>query len=234
MILSAIATFFLSVGVSLHVESYTGSRLQNYLLQVLPAAFGVLFYFGFSPNIDNERNIVFFLLTFVGIVAYLFFAPFIKKLFAKDSTQETYYTFFYTVATVFLISFILGGVLALLGNVAIWSVISLFDLRDVLTEKAYGDWMITALSLLAPFFALTKLPTRETFESGQYHENAFFSFLVKYIAIPFIHVYFVILYAYSVKVLMNFSEWPKGEVSWMVIGFSLFGYLVYIFSYIFE
>jgi flagellar biosynthesis protein FliQ len=125
-------------------------------------------------------------------------------------------------------------VLALLGNVAIWSVISLFDLRDVLTEKAYGDWMIIALSLLAPFFALTKLPSRETFESGHFNENTFFSFLVKYIAIPFIFVYFIILYAYSVKVLMNFSQWPKGEVSWMVIGFSLFGYLIYIFSYIFE
>lgn len=107
MILSGVATFFLSVGVSLHGESHATSRLQGYLLQTFPAVFGVLFYFGFSPNLDNERNVVFFLLTFVGIVAYLFFAPFIKKLFAKNSTQETYYTFFYTIATVFLISFIL-------------------------------------------------------------------------------------------------------------------------------
>lgn len=112
--------------------------------------------------------------------------------------------------------------------------LTLFDLKDIVTDKLFGDWMIIALSLLAPFFALTKLPTRETFESGHFNENAFFSFLVKYIAIPFIFLYFVILYAYTVKVLMNFSEWPKGEVTWMVIGFSLFGYIIYIFSYIFE
>lgn len=60
--------------------------------------------------------------------------------------------------------------------------------------------------------------------------NRFFSFLVRYIAIPFICIYFIILYAYSVKVLMNFSHWPKGMISWMVIGFSTFGYITYIFS----
>ena len=60
--------------------------------------------------------------------------------------------------------------------------------------------------------------------------NRFFSFLIRYIAVPFIFVYFLILYAYSAKVLMNFQDWPKGMISWMVIGFSTFGYLAYIFS----
>jgi hypothetical protein len=50
------------------------------------------------------------------------------------------------------------------------------------------------------------------------------------VATPFIYIYFLILYAYTAKVLMNFSDWPKGIVSWMVIGFSAFGYLIYIFS----
>jgi high-affinity Fe2+/Pb2+ permease len=39
MILSAVATFFFSVGVSLHTESHTTSRLQNYLFQFVPVAF---------------------------------------------------------------------------------------------------------------------------------------------------------------------------------------------------
>lgn len=55
--------------------------------------------------------------------------------------------------------------------------------------------------------------------------------MAKFVAIPFVTVYFLILYAYSAKVLANFSEWPKGEVTWMVIGFSFFGYLAYAFSY---
>lgn len=33
---------------------------------------------------------------------------------------------------------------------------------------------------------------------------------------------------------MHFGEWPNGEVTWMVIGFSIFGYLLYIFSHSLE
>lgn len=29
---------------------------------------------------------------------------------------------------------------------------------------------------------------------------------------------------------MNFSDWPRGIISWMVIGFSSFGYSIYILS----
>jgi hypothetical protein len=81
---------------------------------------------------------------------------------------------------------------------------------------------------------LYQLPEKDKFEESYFNENAFFNFLIRYIALPFIYVYFIILYAYIIKVLMNFSDWPKGEVSWMVIGFSTFGYITYIFSYIFE
>jgi uncharacterized membrane protein YiaA len=64
--------------------------------------------------------------------------------------------------------------------------------------------------------------------------NKFFSFLIRFVATPFIYIYFFILYAYTVKVLLNFSDWPKGMISWMVIGFSTFGYLTYIFSLAYE
>lgn len=94
-----------------------------------------------------------------------------------------------------------------------------------------GDWMVLALVLSTPFFALASVPNKATFDSAKYDETAFFSFLVKYVAIPFVTIYFLILYAYTAKVLANFSEWPKGEVTWMVIGFSFFGYLAYAFSY---
>lgn len=32
------------------------------------------------------------------------------------------------------------------------------------------------------------------------------------------------------KVLANFSDWPRGEVSWLVMGFSILGFLVYILT----
>jgi len=69
--------------------------------------------------------------------------------------------------------------------------------------------MIISLSIITPIFALCKIPEKESFNEDNFIENAFFSFLVKYIAIPFIYVYFIILYVYSTKVLLNFKDWPK-------------------------
>lgn len=54
--------------------------------------------------------------------------------------------------------------------------------------------------------------------------------MIRFVGVPFIYLYFIILYAYSIRVLADFSDWPNGMISWMVIGFSAFGYLNYIFS----
>ncbi len=121
-----------------------------------------------------------------------------------------------------------------LGAIGISTVFELFDISWVYADEIYGDWAIFSLSFFTPLFSLMQIPERKNFKNDYFNENAFFSFLVKYIALPFIGVYFIILYAYTFKVLLNFQDWPKGEVTWMVIGFSLFGYIAYIFSYIFE
>jgi len=88
--------------------------------------------------------------------------------------------------------------------IGITAIFSLFDLRGILSEKIYADWAVIALVCITPFFGLSKLPTSETFSKNDFSENIFFSFLVKYIAIPFIYIYFIILYLYSTKVLLHF------------------------------
>lgn len=233
-ILSLILTFFLSVALSIHAESISISRWKGLVLQTLPIIFGALFYAGFTGSMDNTENILFFLLSLSGIIAYIYIAPYIRNLFSDEVPHSVYYTYFYRASVIFLVSSIFGGILSLLGSIGIGAVFSLFDVRDVLSEKLYQDWIILSLALFAPFFGLTQISEKESFWENRFNENVFFSFLVKFIAIPFIYLYFFILYAYSIKVLSHFGDWPKGEVSWMVIGFSTFGYIVYIFSYIFE
>lgn len=118
-----------------------------------------------------------------------------------------------------------------MGAIAIVSVTELFNLSSFTNDyDLYENWAIVALSFIAPLYGLIYLPIRNSLEKKSYETNRFFSFLVRYVATPFIILYFIILYAYSVKVLANFSEWPKGMISWMVVGFSTFGYLTYIFS----
>lgn len=235
-IFSLIITFFFSVWVHINSE-----RLNNrfsdtkILLQLIPLGFGFLFFFWFKANFyNNTENIIFFLLNLAWILSYLFFAPYIKTIFLKNKEQMIYYAYFYKIGVIFLISSILSWILCILGNIWIYAVLSLFDIKWLFSNKIYSDWIILATAFIPPIFALIQLPKKESFDNSNFGENIFFSFLIKYIAIPFIFVYFAILYIYSFKVLLNFKDWPKWEVSWLVIGFSIFGYIAYIFSYVFE
>ncbi|MFK7780120.1 MAG: DUF4153 domain-containing protein [Candidatus Gracilibacteria bacterium] len=234
LIFSFSIIFFFSIGVYLSGENNNFSRLKRNLFQIIPISFGILLFSVFSNNFNDFENILFILLSSAGILFYLFFAPYIKNIFSNNVKQNIFYTYFYNISVLFLMSFILGGILFALGAIGITAVFELFDIRDLFTDDIYGDWAILSLSFITPIFALIQFPSKETFNKNYFNENTFFSFLIKYIAIPFIYIYFIILYAYSIKVLSNFGDWPKGEVSWLVIGFSVFGYIAYIFSFIFE
>ncbi len=232
-ILVLIMTFVFSVWTYLSSENSDKSKLQRNLFQFIPLWFWVIFYNVFSLDPNDFENILFFILSFTGIIAFLFFAPYFKNLFKKPVQQSVFYTYFYNISGLILISFIFAWVLFGLGAIGIAATDALFDL-DINEKNTYWNWAILSLSIIAPLFFLTQIPTKKSFKENNFNENAFFSFLIKFVAIPFIYLYFFILYAYTIKVLSNFSDWPKGEVSWLVIGFSIFGYIAYIFSYIFE
>ncbi len=226
--------FFFSIWIYISWENNNYSNKKRNILQLIPISFWILLYSVFNNYLDDFENFLFIILSSVWILLYLFFAPYIKNVLKNDIKQSVFYSYFYNMSTTFLISFILWLVLFWLWSIWITAIFELFDIRDLITDDIYWDWAILSLSFFTPIFALTQIQDKNTFNKNKFVENAFFSFLVKYITIPFIYVYFIILYAYTIKVLSNFSDWPKWEVSWMVIWFSIFWYINYIFSYVFE
>lgn len=233
-VFSIVITFFLGVWIYLKWESLGFSDFKKIVADFWVIVFWILFFMWFKHNIDNIDNFIFFALTLAWIIAFLFVAPFLKKIIKGELNEKVYYSYFYNISVIFLISFILWWVLFLLWVIWIKAYFTLFDIKWFASSKIYWDWAILALSLITPFFALTQIPGKESFDKNKFVENVFFSFLVKYISIPFISVYFIILYSYTIRVLLNFKTWPKWEVTWLVIWFSIFGYLIYIFSLIFE
>ncbi len=227
--------FFLSVWVSLFRESEEKKWINNYLIFQVPVlVFWVLFYYGMRSWFENFNSIIYIILTLVWIISYIFFAPFTKNTWKDLESEASYLRYFYHISFVFFVSLIVGGTLALLGNWAILAVENLFDVSFSNSWNIYGYWTTLALALFSPLFFLSELPKASSFENDTPVVNVFLSFLTKYILVPFVFVYFIILYAYSIKVLLNFWDWPKGQISWMVIVFSILGYIAYIFSSIFE
>lgn len=231
---SLIITFFLNLWICLFLENFKTIKIIKILLQILTICFWWLFFVSFKYNFLNYDDIIFFILTLVWILSFIFISPYVRNFFSNEINKEVYYSYFYKISVIFLISFIFWWILFTLWTIWISAIFELFDIKDIIDDKIYWDWTIISLSVLTPIFALTQLPQKETFNENKFVENVFFSFLVKYIAIPFIYIYFIILYAYSAKVLINFNDWPNWEVSWMVIWFSTFGYLIYMFSSTFE
>ncbi len=227
--LSLIIIFFFSIWTRFAYE-WLNNKKAKIIFDIISIIFWILFYFWLKSDINNSENSIFFIITIIWIIWFLFFAPY---LWVKKE-QDNYYWFFYNLSFVFFISFILWLILFSLWSIAITAILELFDFKYNGLYKLYSDWLIISWSIITPLFALTQLPKSETFTRIDFEENAFSSFIIKYISIPFIYIYFIILYAYSIKVISNFWDWPKGEVSWMVIWFSVFGYIIYIFSYILE
>lgn len=234
VIMSLIITFFLSVWIVVYMESIKAKSSLILLSNIVSIIFGWMFYYFLSIDIGWIETVTFFILTLFGVISLLFSAPYLKYLSTWKYKETSYYIYFYRVSTVIFMSLIVWWALALGWSLAIMAIQVLFDIWYSWSWDMYGYWITTALALLTPLFALSELPKKWEFEKSRLDENLFFNFLIHYIAIPFIYVYFFILYAYTLKVLLDFSNWPKGEVSWMVIGFSLFGYIIYMFSYIFE
>ena len=229
---SLILTFFLSLGLTIYREQKELKNTYAWVITSLfPLIYGGLYYWSFAYRASFEvQSATFFLLHMVGFLSCIFFTPFIIK-GKKDSRNIQYSNYFTHVSWTLLMSVITGVALFILGSIALWSIQALFDFRDFTHyDKLYGYWATFALALIAPYYALSHFPRAEKIEEKNYESNAFFVFLIKYVMTPFVFIYFLILYVYSIKVLINFSDWPKGIISWLVIGFSTLGYITYIYA----
>lgn len=232
-IITGVVVFFLATAVSLLHEQVKMTRVVSIATWMIPVIFGLCFYLAIDGIYDGDiESITYTALSLTAFAASLFVAPFLPGLMKWKEENTTHFSNYFTqISWVVLMSVVVGGALMLLGSIAIASVLALFDIDAWVDEgDLFGNWAVIAISLTAPLYALASLPYARDYETKNFVQNKFFSFIIRYIATPFIFVYFLILYAYSIKVLMNFSDWPKGIVSWMVIGFSSFGYLVYILS----
>lgn len=235
--ISLLVTFFVSVWFYIFWESKKISKSTNELLQIFPILYWVLFYHSFNSEYFYFENIIFIFLNLVGILSLIFFSPFLYKIFTKKELdlkieQNNYYSYFSSVLSIVFSSILIALVVFLLWSTLFFSVDHLFDIN--ISSKIYAYIFIISSCFIAPFYAINHFPAKESFENTSVNERKFSVFLIKYIYIPFIFSYFVLLYAYSIKVLANFEFWPKWEISWLVLSFSIFWYFIYLTSYMYE
>lgn len=135
-------------------------------------------------------------------------------------------------------AFYSGVIFAGLG-IAIFAVDELFNLE--IDGKIYGHLFVVLAGIFNTAYFLAHFPTEFTFSEETPDNqavgtsitpyNSAFKNLTKFILIPIVAIYFLILYAFSAKILVQW-ELPEGWVGKLVLGFSVAGIFTYLLNYL--
>lgn len=157
-------------------------------------------------------------------VILLTIAPFIKT--GKEKILDFWHynkqILYAALGTIFYSGAIYAGL-----SVALLSVNTLFDMH--LDGERWAELFIVISGLFSTTFLLSRYPDLKNPEAADSFpkELKIFSY---YVLTPLVAIYFLILYAYTGKVVFTW-EWPKGIISSMILGFSILGIVTYALLY---
>lgn len=113
-------------------------------------------------------------------------------------------------------------------SLAILAVDQLFNLN--IDSINYLRLFVLLAGIFNTAYFLYHFPGDYSFDSEDYGYHFVFKTLCKFILIPIVGLYFVILYAYSLKILITW-ELPNGWVGSLVTGFSVAGIFTYLLNF---
>lgn len=139
-----------------------------------------------------------------------------------------FWVFNQELAVTWILGMVYGLILALGISAAVMAVEYLFEYkwyRDIYAD--IFNWMLIVFS---SFYFCSNVPKSLDQSLDEFDYHKLYQMVVKFIFIPLIILYFIILYSYGLKILFQW-DLPKGWVSSLCLGFSAAGILVYLFNY---
>lgn len=215
----------LLTGVVVFSESKGWAAERGWLLQ----AAGLVALIGYSFLLDTKAPSFEYVavpkyLTLL-IIAHLFVAvaPYLNRRSVRDFWEYNRELF---------ANIIIGAVFTLILYVglalAILAVDQLFDLN--IRERVYMRLFFVLAGIFNTTYFLFHFPKQYEFEQTDAGYTAVFKNLCKYILIPIVGLYFLILYAYGGKILATWNL-PRGWVGSLVLGFSVAGIFTYLLNF---
>lgn len=213
-------------GIHLLAESYLKSITQKSILFLFGVVFLVFIIIFIAPDFDEdrlERPIRFF--SFF-IIAHLLvaLAPFLKAGNLKRFWEYNKDAFvIWYVGAFYALIIYLGLTMALLA------IDKLFDMK--VEWKLYAQIFAVIAAGFHPVYVLSNFPNADKPEAIRTSYTKAIRNLCFFILIPLTILYFLILYAYGIKIIDKW-ELPRGWVSSLVLGFSGIGVITYLLNYL--
>ena len=187
----------------------------------LLAAYSVSLPFDVSSS--PSHHLIRFALFVVGLHFLIAFAPFAGKNEINGFWQYNR-SLFLRFLTAVLYSAVLYAGLA----IALAAVNHLFSI-DIKFERYYQLWLMI-IGIFNTWFFLAGVPENLDALNTETEYPKGLKIFTQYILIPLVLVYLLILYAYAVKIIINW-DWPKGWVANLILGFSITGILSLLLVY---
>ncbi|HEX5625860.1 MAG TPA: DUF4153 domain-containing protein [Saprospiraceae bacterium] len=212
-------------GIHLFQEKYIRSSAQRLALWLVALMFLFFVYRFIAPELDlsqmrrSVRFLCVFLIAHLGVaIVWHFRTGSILDFweYNKNILIRWFIATFYTL------------VLYLGLNMAMLAVDQLFNV-DV-RWQFYTYIGIVLAFFFHPVYFLSGFPREDQLSAPRLDYTKALRTLVFYILIPLTALYFVILYAYGIKIAISWTL-PRGWVSSLVLGFSGAGLLTYLFNY---
>ena len=211
----------LSLAIDLFFESRNPSKVVFWLGRLGVILFLAGYFFTLPPDFDfisSTRTLLVALTTHLLVS----FAPF---LFAN--TTEEFWSFNKTLFLRIILSGLYSGVLY--GGIAI-AIVAVDNLFNIDFNKIYAHIFFFLAGVFNTLFFLAGVPRsfieRETEQTYPREIKIFTQFVL----LPLVTIYLTILYAYSSKILLQWSL-PRGWVSYLVLSFSIAGVLSLLLIY---
>lgn len=209
------------IGIQFFIEQFKNPKKWQWLKLVVLLLLGLFYWYLPAEQYYGDSPIYIFRFFLYLISGHLFvlFAPFIFKW-----DKNVYWNYLKNTSTAIIRSLFYSGILYLGLILALAAINALFEVH--IKSARYGQLFIFCLGTINTWIYLSDFPKAIFKETTIYFEKTL-EVLVKFILIPLVLLYLVILYAYSVKILIDW-ELPKGWVSYLVIALSFLGYIIQI------
>ncbi len=140
--------------------------------------------------------------------------------FAGRGEISAFWEFNKTLLLRLLTALFYTGVLWVGLSVALVSIDQLFGVT--IKPERYGQLFFALLGIFNTWFFLSGVPHKVAGLDATREYPKGLKVFTQYVMLPLVIIYLVILYTYAGKILIEWS-WPKGWVSYLVLGFSITG-----------
>ncbi|MEE9361760.1 MAG: DUF4153 domain-containing protein [Cellulophaga sp.] len=203
------------------IEQFEHSEKWEWL-KVVVLALLIAFYFHLPDLTPYDVDPVYYIrftLYIIGGHLFLFFAPFVFSW-----NKEAYWNYLKSICIAIGRSLLFSGVLFLGLALALTAMEYLFEFE--VNGKRYGQLFVFCLGIVNTWTYLSDFP-KDILVQKTINYNKALEVFVKYILIPLVILYLIILYAYTIKIVFAWNL-PKGWVSYLVTALAFLGFSIQV------